>query len=297
MHVILTKGLDNLVRYLLPAGAPPTACTWALSDPQGNFHQAATALPLPTAYAASGADGERAQEALLTCTDTPTGLAVGEVVRIRDSWGRDHDALCWGRNAKQVRVADFGGTASEVASVWAPELVWTVPAALLDETGEGWRLDLVWTADGVVHRDSVYATVCLISLSLTISPREYLDLHPTAAANLAALEARRDWPRLVRTAAAVVEQRLRAMNRWYAAIISPTGLRQIVAAAVGVLLAPGSIPEGYKSTPDAWTDRLEETFTQALAEALANAHYDRSQTGLPAAADQEARLGFSYMEN
>jgi hypothetical protein len=278
--MMLTKGADNRVTYLLPQSSPPSAMTWGLNDPAGNAHATAQAVTVPSSYAASSAAaGTNQGDVTVTCSTTPTGIAPGSPVRVLDTWGQAWDAICAGRNAKLLRLVECGCNPSEVASVWCPEVAWTVSAALLDETGEAWSMPLAWTVDGQAKADTLYPTVCRVSLALDISPRDYLSLHPEAATDLSALERRRDWPQLIATAKQLTEDRLRAADRWYAAVMSPAGLRRLVVECCHLLLAPSNVPENFAATPDAWLTRAEQRVTEAASDCLATAKYDADQDG------------------
>ena len=267
--------------------------SYTVYDPDG-VSQATGSITPPTSYPATATEGTYANEATLTSTSTPAQVEVGGTVRVLDTWGQVFDCNVYGKKSKSVRVSDFGGAATEVTSFYNPVVSIPVSSAVLDDTGNGWRADLTWVSGGATYRDTLYFSVCLVSLNLTISPREYLDYHPEAATDLAALERRKDWPRLVRAATTLVEERLRSMDRWYSAIVSPSGLRRCVAEALHVLLAPSSVPEGYKTNPADWTGRAEKRFNGAIADAMAGAYYDEDQDGTVSEEEKLAPAGVSY---
>jgi len=277
--MILAKATAGTIRYLLSPGSAPSSVTWSLYDPEGNAHLTGQSATVPTAYAVtSGAENAAPDDVTLTCGTAPTQIASGDIARITDTWGRQHDGICYGRSGVYLRVADVA--AAEVlgaGTVYDPEIRIAIPGAELDATGDGWRLDLVIVRGGVTSLDTLWVSVGLYVVDIDVSPREVIDRHPEIRSDLAHVETRRDWPRITARARREVEKRILAQKLWYTQIVSPDGLRDAVAAACWMLLAASYVPDGQD--PGAWIDRARSEFAEAVSECLAGAHVDRDLDG------------------
>ena len=286
--MILTKDRASTVPHLIPSGVVPSAIAWTLYDMSNEALASDQALTPPTDYTvSSAAAGTGADEVVLTLAATPSEFSAGDTVRVRDTWGRDFDGVVYGVNTsgKQLRVSDCPITASEVATCWNPRIAVPIFDTYVDEVGDGWRAKFAITQAGIVTYTNVYFAVALVSLDLSISPREYLDHHPDAAADLAHLETRKDWPRLIEVAAERVEERLRGEKRWYSLIVSATGLRRAVVEALHMILAPSWAPENVDRLE--WKRDAVAGFNEAIASLLASGSYDDDASGT-ADDDEEA---------
>jgi hypothetical protein len=279
--MILTKDRASTVPYLIPSGVVPSAIAWTLYDMTNTALASDQPVTPPTSYTvASGAAGDGADEVVLTLGVAPAEFAVGDVVRVRDTWGRDFDGVVFGVNtsAKQLRVADCPIDASEVATCWNPLISIPVSASYVDEVGDGWRVKLAITQSGTVVYDNVYFAVALLSLNLTVSPREYLDHHPESANDLAHMETRKDWSRLIAVARGRVEERLRGEKRWYSLVVSSTGVRRAVIEALHMLMAPSWAPESVDRME--WKREAVAGFNESIAALLASGSYDADASGV-----------------
>lgn len=284
---ILTKDRASSLAYLIPEGSPPSFVLWTLYDRTATILASAQPITPPTEYTVdSAAAGAGVDELVLTLSATPSEFSVGDVVRVRDDWGRDYDGYVHGvdSSGKRLRVADCPATASEVATCWAPTVSVPIGSSYVDETGDGWRVTLDITQPEGTTQDTIYFSVGVVSLELTISPREFLDNHPEAAVDLAHLESRKDWPRLVDAAKGRVEEKLRGAKRWHTLIVSSTGLRRVVVEAVNMILAASWAPSGVDRL--AWKDDARAGFNAAVADLLASGHYDED-LGKTADSDEE----------
>jgi len=284
--MILAKDTDGQCSYLLPSGSsPPTSITWSLYDPDGNAHLTGQPLTPPLAYTVdSGEDNESPDDITLACTVAPAEIQPGGIARIVDEWGRVVDGLCYGRKDTELRVADVPHElATEAASVWSPEVEISIPAAQLDETGAGWRIDLVIVQDGATVRDTVWFSVGLYLVSMRVSEREVLDRHPAARSDLVHAETRRDWPRIIGQAIRMVEETIQGQDRWYTQLVSQTGLRSAVVAAAWKIIAPALVPDGYDAA--AWGETADRDYTAAVGDLLGSAYTDTNLDGI--ASDDE----------
>ena len=274
--MILTKDLAGLVPYLIPGGDLPSSVSWTLYDRTATALASDQAITIPTLFTVSSASELSGNDEIaITLAAAPTGIAVGDTVRLRDSYARDFDCAVWGvdATAKTIRVADFGGIASEVETCWNPKVTVPIAAIHLDESGDGWRVTL--DIDGT--EDTIWFSVALMSMDLSISPRDYLDRHPEASNNLAHLESRRDWKRLIGVAGEKVEERIRTRTKWYSLIISSTGIRRAVVEALNVLLSSETCPAGVNLLD--WLDRSEARFNSAVSDLLSSGYYDDDESG------------------
>lgn len=277
---ILTKDRAGSLRYVIPDGPVPTSITWSLQDPDGNALVTDQALTPPASYTASSAtDGDRLDEREVVFATDPTELTVGAIVRMFDTWGRTFDCICYGRLAasKAARLADCPVDSTEVATAYNPVISIPIGASHVDDTGDGWRVDLAITQGGQTEYHTIWFSVALLSLNLAISPREYLNQNPNMARDLEALELRKDWPQLILEAAGRLEERLRSRDRWYSMTVSDTGLRRCMMAAVGVILAPITVPDNTNVLD--WKGDAEARFNQAVSDMLASGHYDADESG------------------
>ena len=180
---ILTKDRAGSLRYVIPDGPVPTSISWTLYDPSGT--ELATAQPIapPTSYAsASAVAGTRMDEVEITLAADPAGIAVGEIVRVFDVWGRTFDCVCYGKVSatKKVRLSDCAVAIDEVANIHNPVVSIPLASSYLDDTGDGWRVDLEITQDGTTRNHALWFAVALLTVTLAISPREYLNQNPNA---------------------------------------------------------------------------------------------------------------------
>lgn len=292
---ILTKDRAGSLRYVIPDGPVPTSISWTLYDPSGT--ELATAQPIapPTSYAsASAVAGTRMDEVEITLAADPTGIAVGEIVRVFDVWGRTFDCVCYGKVSatKKVRLSDCAVAIDEVANIHNPVVSIPLASSYLDDTGDGWRVDLEITQDGTTRNHALWFAVALLTVTLAISPREYMNQNPNVTRDLEALELRKDWPLLVLEAAERLEERLRTRDRWYTMVVSDTGLRRCMMTALGAILAVTNVPEGTEVLD--WRNDAEARFNQAVSDMLASGYYDVDDTGTIEADEKSPPIGTSY---
>ena len=148
----------------------------------------------------------------------------------------------------------------------------------------GWRVTVTVTSSPS-YTTEIWLACALFAVDLTISPREYLDQHPDAAADLASLEQRRDWRRMIRSASERVVARLLSHERVYSALYSPVGLRRCIVEALHCALAGVQIPLPWAQAPEQYIERCERQYTAAVEELLATAHYDSLDAGTVAGSD------------
>ena len=294
--MIATMGQTARLRHRLAGMTPPSDLSCALYAPDGTEKWTSDLTPPVAVDVSSGAATTETDEAIFVLdyeeaegeeeVETLTA-ASGDLVRAVDSLGTIHDCILVGISADDtMKVASFGGKASEVASVWLPEITISIPGDYLDAVGDGWRLEIVSEdEDENEYRTQEYLTVGRLSLDISISPREYMDMYPGGVSDLAEIEARYDWPRLVREAVAEVEAKLLAQAKIYTAIISPVSLRRAVAAALMKLLGSGTVPEQYADSKRDWLDYLRSNFASVMRDCMNSAHYDSDLSGT--AADSE----------
>ena len=277
--MILAKSTDGRISYLLPPGSPPTSIAWALSDPAGNSHLAAQSVTPPSLYTvSSGTANSSPDDVSLVCSAPPTELAAGNIARVIDTYRRVIDGICYGRAGSVVRVTDVPHTLdTEAETVYNPEVVLSIPGAQLDETGNGWRIDVTIVQDGVTIKDTIWFSVGIYVVSMRISPREVMDRYPSIRSDLAHMETRIDWDRIVARAIGMVEETILGMDKWYTQLVSPTGLRAAVCAAAWYIIAPTAVPEGHDA--DTWITRAERSYTEAISALLASAYTDSDNSG------------------
>lgn len=277
--MIFAKDTDGKLVYLLPEGPPPTSITWSLYDPDGNAALASQTVDPPTAYTvSSGTQNNSPDDVTLTCAEAPTEVGPGDIARVLDTWNAYHDGLCYGRNGTDLRVADVPHTlADEPSTVYNPEVEIEIPASALDETGNGWRLDVTIVQGGETIKDTLWPSVGLYLVQMQVSPREVMDRFPAIRSDLAHLETRRDWPRVIRRAVTMVENSILGTEKWYTQLVSPTGLRNAVAAAAWMILAPTAVPENYDAAE--WGRDAERTYTEAISILLSSAYTDKDLSG------------------
>jgi hypothetical protein len=285
--MILAKNIGGSIPYIIAGqAAPPASIASTLYGLDSSVLATGTAT-VPTSGTPS-AITTRVDEGDVTITVSGwSPPAAGAVVRVIDAWGHIEDCLCDGSSAGSVRVCEYGGeVATKPQKVWAPTVAIPVSGAYLTECGEGYRVEIACTyTGGTVIRDTVWFAVAPYSSQLAISPREYIDHHPEAGNHLMTVQRRRDWPRLIATACAMVEAELRSMELWYSSLITGSDHARAVAAAVNRLLAPTLCPANMSADPQGWLQDADRKYTEAIRLLRANARHDATGDG-PATADQ-----------
>lgn len=273
--MILALSRDVDVNYAIPAGiTTPKDVAWSLVSPPGETRASGTVSAPEEHTVDSAEDGLRANQPTLTLTTTtPDTLEPGQALRVTDTWGLTRDALLVGAQGSSLRLDDYGGEASEIATVWCPEVSIALTGEDLDEVSDGWRLEIATGS----RRDQLAFAVCRYALDSRVSLREYLDVHPDASSDIAALERRRDWSRHVQHAVRRVETSLRGEDRWLHAVLDTDAIDQAVIAALHVTL----LPVMARDRDDLAELRAEayREYRDTIREVVAGAAYDADQDG------------------
>ena len=295
--MIATAGQAAKVRHTLAGSTPPSALAATLYAPDGTIAVAEFEIAPPILLAVSSGRATTAtDEAILPYEmpdveegeDEPTLTAKpGDLARAVDVWGTVHDCVLVGYSDDEIKVASFGGDPTEIESVWFPEILIELDDDAFATTGPGYRLEV--EADG--DKTQIHIVAGKLSLDISISPREYMDMAPGAVADLADIESRADWPRLVREAVAEVESKLLAQDRITSAIIGPVPLRRCVAAALHKLLGISAVPPQFQGDARAWLEHLRSQFASAMRDCMGAAYYDADMSGTISASEKLPTLG------
>lgn len=283
--MILAKAQAGTMRYLIAQGAtPPGSIAASVYSPAGVLLGVALVPTAPTSKnLASIAIGQREGYATLTLSTGLTSPVIpGDILRVLDGQGLHSDCLCIGVNNLTIKIAEYGGSMTSVASCWKPEITIPLTGTHSPECGDGYRVSLTLTYTGRVDSDTLWYGVAPFPSMLEISPRDYVDYHPESGQQLMQVQGRSDWARVVLKGCEVVEIKLRGMERWANSIIAPTGHRRAVAAAIHRTLAPSYIPPSMSSDPQAWINDANAKFAEAIRDLLSGARYDA--TGVAGAA-------------
>lgn len=281
--MILQKDKDGNVPYLLNTDSPPSAVTWVLGDGGGKVLASGSVSALPKTQSISSATRRGASDDYDLAVTLGVGGTLDPLIRagvslvLRDSRGRKQDPLCTGVASGVVSVSGLAlESGDSVASLWCPEIEIVLPGSALAEVSDTYTLKLSITAGG---SDVLYFAVCPYTLQLPLTLRTYLDFFPAAADRLGSLSKRKDWSRVCDSAREMLESRLRSSGVYLNLIAPVGGLKRCLACALNVVLAPSIIPEMWKSDADAFIDRAEKTFNQAVEELLSYARVDANADG------------------
>lgn len=281
--MILQQSQNASCKYLIADSiAPPTVFSWELMSP-ANVSLRTGSVSMPTVRNCSSLSmlADPGEVSVVLASGATWPYPPGSVARLVDAYGYPHDVISRGYTSatRTLLLAEYGGPIATPTNVWCPEITIPITGTDIATLGDGYSLRLTYTISGTVYRDTIWFGVAPYASRLTISMRDLLNYFPDAATKLQGIQRRWDWTGVNEKACELVESKIRAMDMWYSAILSPTGYRRAVAAAIHRALAPSLIPDGMSIAPDEWIRMADGSLNEAVRDLMSAARYDSAGLG------------------